>query len=213
MRSVVAFLLLVGHTGAYRGGVPTRPLGDALVRRSRVTCSVAGSDDSMDPDAERLELGRRRMEEIFKQGQTVDTSEAALSATERLLQQLFPSSQFVGGGSLPTKFLFVDELTCIGCTHCKFVAPNTFMLEDDFGRARVYRQGGDTPDKIDEAIECCPVECIHQVSHTELVRLEGFREQMGDVLQGKYWKSRLVGSELGAWRARGLGVQRRASGC
>ncbi|KAJ1622242.1 4Fe-4S single cluster domain-containing protein, partial [Pavlovales sp. CCMP2436] len=73
------------------------------------------------------------------------------------------------------RFIFVDELTCIGCTHCKHVAPKTFMLEDDYGRARVFSQAGDDQEMIDEAIDCCPVECIHTVSHTELVRLEGYR--------------------------------------
>ncbi|KAG8469963.1 hypothetical protein KFE25_006418 [Diacronema lutheri] len=200
--------LLAPQTGAHRGAVGARmdaracrcTPASATRPRAHALCAAAArgvGPDEDDAEAERLELGRRRMEEIFRQGETVDTSTDAVSATERLLQQLFPSSQFVGGGKLPTKFLFVDELVCIGCTHCRFVAPKTFMLEDDFGRARVYRQGGDSAEKIDEAIECCPVECIHQVSHTELVRLEAFREAQGDQLQGKFWKSRLVGSELG----------------
>jgi ferredoxin len=202
--------LLVEHTGAYRGQPAgarslARPRSGACLAspRASVFCSVAGdSPEPFDPDAERLELGRQRMEEIFAQNMTVDTSAEAISATERLLQQLFPSSQFVGGGDLPTKFIFVDELTCIGCTHCRYVAPKTFMLEDDFGRARVFKQGGDDSDKIQEAIECCPVECIHQVSHTELVRLEQYREEKGDQLQGRFWKSRYVGSELGVLPAR-----------
>jgi ferredoxin len=172
--------------------------------RARAGCSIANGDEpAADGDAEkdraRLELGRQKLEEIFAaKKETTGSSATALSVTERLLQQLFPSSQFVGGGDLPTKFLFVDELVCIGCTHCRYVAPKTFMLEEEFGRARVFKQGGDISDKIDEAIECCPVECIHQVSHTELVRLEEFRAAKGDALQGRFWKSRLVGSEIGA---------------
>lgn len=36
-------------------------------------------------------------------------------------------------------FVYVDEQTCIGCTLCATTAPNTFMIERDYGRARVMR--------------------------------------------------------------------------
>lgn len=181
-------------------GASARPLvGRAVRPRVRIVSSAADtpaaepSDD--DFEQEQLEAGRRRMEEIFTANVTIDPR---YSATERLLQQLFPSSQFVGGSeSLPTKFVFVDEVTCIGCTHCAFVAPNTFMLEDDYGRARVFQQGGDEQELIEEAILCCPVSCIHAVSHTELVRLEEHRSEQLGPLQSKYWKRRLVMSEIG----------------
>lgn len=59
------------------------------------------------------------------------------------------------------RFTYVDEDTCIGCKNCAFVARNTFFMEDSLGRARVYNQGGDSDDLIDEAIDSCPVNCIH----------------------------------------------------
>jgi len=49
---------------------------------------------------------------------------------------------------------YVDEETCIGCKNCALVARNTFVMNDDFaGKARVFSQGGDSEDLIDEAID------------------------------------------------------------
>lgn len=44
--------------------------------------------------------------------------------------------------------VFVDEFTCIGCRNCTNVCSRTFEIEDDWGRARVMRQGVDTEDKL-----------------------------------------------------------------
>ena len=44
--------------------------------------------------------------------------------------------------------VFVDEFTCIGCRNCCNVCPKTFDIEDDWGRARVMKQGVDVPDKL-----------------------------------------------------------------
>ena len=38
------------------------------------------------------------------------------------------------------RFVFVDEPSCIGCYGCANVAPLTFMMEDEYGRARVMMQ-------------------------------------------------------------------------
>jgi hypothetical protein len=40
-------------------------------------------------------------------------------------------------------FTFVDEHTCVGCYNCAMVARNTFMMEGEHGRARVFQQKGD----------------------------------------------------------------------
>jgi ferredoxin len=42
----------------------------------------------------------------------------------------------------------VDEFTCIGCRNCCNVCPKTFDIEDDWGRARVMKQGVDVQDKL-----------------------------------------------------------------
>lgn len=80
------------------------------------------------------------------------------------------------GGQLREKGVYVDEITCIGCLHCAHVAPNTFYIEENYGRARVFNQDGDTEEIIEEAIDTCPVNCIHWVDYTELKELEQERK-------------------------------------
>ncbi|HBL58982.1 MAG TPA: ferredoxin [Cyanobacteria bacterium UBA8803] len=80
------------------------------------------------------------------------------------------------GGVLRQKGVYVDEITCIGCKHCAHVARNTFYIEPDYGRSRVIRQDGDSEESIQEAIDTCPVDCIHWVDYTELKRLEEERQ-------------------------------------
>ena len=80
------------------------------------------------------------------------------------------------GGALRQNGVYVDEPTCIGCKHCAHVARNTFYIEEDYGRSRVVRQDGDPEDVIQEAIDTCPVDCIHWVDYTELKQLEKERQ-------------------------------------
>ena len=76
------------------------------------------------------------------------------------------------GGKLKEKAVWVDERKCIGCTYCSSVATNTFAMEPEQGRARAFRQDGDSDDLIQEAIDTCPVDCIYWVSFEELIKLE-----------------------------------------
>lgn len=80
------------------------------------------------------------------------------------------------GGALRQKGVYVDEVTCIGCKHCAHVARNTFYIEPDYGRSRAIRQDGDPEEVIQEAIDTCPVDCIHWIDYTELKRLEEERK-------------------------------------
>ncbi len=80
------------------------------------------------------------------------------------------------GGTIRQRGVYVDEVTCIGCKHCAHVARNTFYIEPDYGRSRVIRQDGDSEDVIQEAIDTCPVDCIHWVDYTELKQLEAERK-------------------------------------
>ncbi|XP_024025126.1 chaperone protein dnaJ C76, chloroplastic [Morus notabilis] len=66
---------------------------------------------------------------------------------------------------------FVDEFSCIGCKNCANVAPDVFGIEEDFGRARVYNQCGN-PELVQQAIDSCPVDCIHWTSAAQLSLLE-----------------------------------------
>ncbi|NJK35318.1 MAG: ferredoxin [Oscillatoriales cyanobacterium SM2_2_1] len=79
------------------------------------------------------------------------------------------------GGVLRQNAVYVDETVCIGCGHCAYVARHTFFLEDEYGRARVVNQDGDSEPLIQEAIDTCPVDCIAWVSYQNLVRLESAR--------------------------------------
>jgi ferredoxin len=80
------------------------------------------------------------------------------------------------GGLLRQNGVYVDEITCIGCKHCAHVARNTFYIEPDYGRSRVVRQDGDAEEIIQEAIDTCPVDCIHWVDYTALKNLEEERK-------------------------------------
>ncbi|XP_031255389.1 chaperone protein dnaJ C76, chloroplastic-like [Pistacia vera] len=73
--------------------------------------------------------------------------------------------------SSPKDLAFVDEFSCIGCKNCANVAPDVFGIEEDFGRARVYSQCGN-PELVQQAIESCPVDCIHWTSAAQLSLLE-----------------------------------------
>jgi ferredoxin len=80
------------------------------------------------------------------------------------------------GGVVRQRGIYVDELTCIGCKFCAHVARNTFYIEPENGRSRVVRQDGDLADTVQEAIDTCPVNCIHWVDYSELKKLEAERE-------------------------------------
>jgi len=76
------------------------------------------------------------------------------------------------GGALRQQAVWVDEAVCIGCRYCAHVAVNTFVLEPHWGRSRAIRQDGDSTERIQEAIDTCPVDCIHWVSYDDLPELE-----------------------------------------
>ncbi len=76
------------------------------------------------------------------------------------------------GGELCEKAVWVDESNCIGCQYCVHVATNTFIVDENYGRARVIRQNGDNLEVVQEAIDTCPVDCMHWVDFEELDRLE-----------------------------------------
>jgi len=93
------------------------------------------------------------------------------------------------GGVIRQKGVFVDEPTCIGCRHCAHVARNTFYIEPGYGRSRVFRQDGDAFEIVQEAIDTCPVDCIHWVDYTQLQQLEADR---------KYQQVNILGSQVPA---------------
>lgn len=88
------------------------------------------------------------------------------------------------GGAFRQRGVYVDEVTCIGCRHCALVARNTFFIEESYGRSRVFRQDGDAEEVVQEAIDTCPVDCIHWVDYTQLKQLELERQDQVITLPG-----------------------------
>ena len=76
------------------------------------------------------------------------------------------------GGELTEKAVWVDESICIGCRYCAHVATNTFIVDEEYGRSRAIRQDGDNLETLQEAIDTCPVDCIHWVKFENLADLE-----------------------------------------
>ena len=76
------------------------------------------------------------------------------------------------GGTLAEKAIWVDESRCMGCRYCAHVATNTFIVDEEYGRSRAIRQDGDSIEILQEAIDTCPVDCIHWVRFEELKKLE-----------------------------------------
>lgn len=54
----------------------------------------------------------------------------------------------------------VDQEVCIGCGLCVSIIPEVFRL-NDAGVSEVHDQGGAEEAKIQQAIDSCPVNCIH----------------------------------------------------
>jgi ferredoxin len=57
--------------------------------------------------------------------------------------------------------VYVDEEECIGCGSCEEICPDVFVLNEDTEKAEVINPEGGPEDLIEEALEACPVECIH----------------------------------------------------
>jgi len=57
--------------------------------------------------------------------------------------------------------VYIDEEECIGCGTCEEICPEVFKLNEKTDKAEVIDQKGAPEDQIEEAIEACPVECIH----------------------------------------------------
>lgn len=57
--------------------------------------------------------------------------------------------------------VIIDEEECIGCGTCAEVAPGAFRFNEETEKAEVIDTTGATEQEIEEAIEACPVECIH----------------------------------------------------
>lgn len=55
----------------------------------------------------------------------------------------------------------VVEDECIACAACEEICPEVFRLHESLGFAQVLNPGGAPEEKIQEAIDACPVHCMH----------------------------------------------------
>jgi ferredoxin len=60
-----------------------------------------------------------------------------------------------------SKKVYIDEEECIGCGTCEEICPEVFKMNEDTEKSAVIKAAGGPEDLIQEAIETCPVECIH----------------------------------------------------
>ncbi|RNC66350.1 MAG: ferredoxin [Desulfuromonadales bacterium] len=56
--------------------------------------------------------------------------------------------------------LYVDKDVCISCGLCVETAPEVFRFDDN-NLAEVFDPAGASEETIQEAIDACPVSCIH----------------------------------------------------
>jgi len=60
-----------------------------------------------------------------------------------------------------SKSVYVDEEECIGCGTCEELCPEVFKMNEDTEKSEVIKPEGGPEDLIQEAIDTCPVDCIH----------------------------------------------------
>ena len=56
---------------------------------------------------------------------------------------------------------YIDQDECIGCESCVEICPDVFAFNESLGKAFVEHPEGASEDDIQEAIDTCPVSCIH----------------------------------------------------
>ena len=109
-------------------------------------------------------------------------------------EDCWPANLPKGDRATAKEMLWVDELSCIGCTWCADVARSTFRMAEPYGTARVVQQGGDSADVVEEAIACCPADCIMSCTRDELELLEEHRSHgyIDDLLARFHFGGRLT---------------------
>jgi ferredoxin len=60
-----------------------------------------------------------------------------------------------------SKVVYIDEEECIGCGSCVEICPEVFQMKEDEEKTEVIKPEGGPEDLIQEAMDTCPVSCIH----------------------------------------------------
>ena len=55
----------------------------------------------------------------------------------------------------------IETDECIACGNCEAVCPQVFLLNENLGHSEVINPQGAPEEKIQEAMDQCPVQCIH----------------------------------------------------
>ena len=55
----------------------------------------------------------------------------------------------------------IEEEECIACGNCEAVCPEVFRLNENLGHSEVINPQGAPEEKIQEAMDQCPAQCIH----------------------------------------------------
>lgn len=157
--------------------------------------------------AEQLALRFSELTEKAKAKSEGEKLSAAMSGAKKDVNVASHLQLDVDENGEPTTstFVYVDERLCVGCTFCCTEAKNTFFIEESAGKARAYAQGHD-PEKLEEAIDCCPANCISYVDQEDLIILETEREKAGPIPRGRrsqFWYNprwMTSGSHVRMWK-------------
>jgi ferredoxin len=57
--------------------------------------------------------------------------------------------------------VFINEEECIGCGTCSELCPEVFQMNEEKEKAEVIKPEGGSFECITDAMEGCPVSCIH----------------------------------------------------
>ncbi|MGQ9689030.1 MAG: ferredoxin [Desulfobaccales bacterium] len=58
------------------------------------------------------------------------------------------------------KIPLIDAEACIACGNCQAVAPEVFRLNENLGHSEVINSEGAAQERIQDAIDQCPAQCI-----------------------------------------------------
>jgi ferredoxin len=65
------------------------------------------------------------------------------------------------GGDLAERIPVIVEEECIACGTCEEICPEVFRVNESLGFAQVINPDGAPEEKVQEAMDNCPVLCIH----------------------------------------------------
>jgi ferredoxin len=68
---------------------------------------------------------------------------------------------------LPDHVPYIAEDDCIACGACEEICPEVFTVNESLGFAQVMNPSGAPLAKIQEAVDACPVNCIHWADEPE----------------------------------------------